>query len=258
MPRFEIELDDKGEFVGDIPAPLKAFVDQAEIKAHGNGYRNGASETATKAQKEFEERLARELAKKDALAPLEREKLARYEEENTALNTRLTEAMRESNTMLRSREEAHARELLSRSDAIKARDVRLQALVGDQLESLALAAGARDESLSELKVILGAAVAFDDDMQPYVKGDDGRPRLQSNGQPISLKAFVRDYVETHPHHRRPASGVGGGARGGATFQGYTRDTVGMDAAKKRIESGDRSPTAINELFEASRQRKAAG
>ena len=258
MPRVEIELDDKGEFVGDIPDPLKAFISQAEIKAHGNGYRNGASETATKAQKDFEDRLAKELAKKDALAPLEREKLARFEEENTALNSRLTEAMRESSTMLRAREEAHARELISRTEAIKARDSRIQALVGDQLETLALSAGARDESLSELKVILGAAVSFDDDMQPYVKDETGRQRMLPNGQPLSLKAFVKDYLETHPHHRKPPSGVGGGARGGATFHNYTRDTVGLDAARKRIESGDRSPTAINELFEASRQRKAAG
>jgi hypothetical protein len=258
MPRVDLEIDDKGDVVGAVPSALKEYIAQAEIKAHGNGYRNGASETATKAQKEFEERLRVELAKKDALAPLEREKLARFEEENTALNTRLTESMRESSQMLRAREEAHARELLSRTDALKTRDARIQKLVGDQLEVLALSAGARDESLSELKVILGAAVSFDDEMEPYVKGEDGRPRTLSNGQALSLKAFVKDYLETHPHHRKPPSGVGGGARGGATFHGLNRDTVSLDAAKKRIDQGDRSAGAINELFEASRQRKAAG
>lgn len=256
MPRLELEIDEKGDIVGEIPPPLKALVEREQTMSYGNGFKNGSSETAEKAKKQFEDTLKLELAKKDALAPMEREKLARYEEENNALNARLTEAMRDKTQTLREREEAHARELLGRSDALKARDQRIATLVGDQLEGLAMSAGAREESLPELKLILSNYVGFTDQMEPFVKGEDGQPRRLANGQAVTLKAFVKDYLETHPHHRKPASGHGGGARGGATFHGYTRDTVSADAAKQRITNGDRSPGAINELFEATRKARA--
>jgi hypothetical protein len=254
MPRVEVEIDDKGELVGEMPPTLKELQTRWETMAYGNGFKNGVSETTVKTKQQFEETLRTELAKKDALAPLEREKLARIEEENNALNTRLTESHRESTKTLREREEAHARELLSRSDALVKRTERIRSLVGDQLESLALAAGARDESLSELKVILDAYVGFSDDMEPFVKGEDGQPRRLANGQNVPIKAFVKDYLDTHPHHRKPAGGVGGGARGGRTFQGYDRGTVSVDAANARIHGGDRSAGAINELFEATRKK----
>jgi hypothetical protein len=215
MPRLEIEFDDKGELVGDMPPTLKELLTRSETMAYGNGFKNGVSETTVKTKTQFEETLRAELAKKDALAPMEREKLARIEEENNALNTRLT---------------------------------------GDQLEGLAIAAGARDESLSELKVILGAYVGFSDDMEPFIKGEDGQPRRLANGQNVPIKAFVKDYLDTHPHHRKPAAGVGGGARGGRTFQGYDRDQPTLATARARVDQGDRSAGAINELFEASRRK----
>jgi hypothetical protein len=254
MPRLEIEFDDKGELVGDMPPTLKELLTRSETMAYGNGFKNGVSETTVKTKTQFEETLRAELAKKDALAPMEREKLARIEEENNALNTRLTESVRDSTKTLREREEAHARELLSRSDALVKRTERIRSLVGDQLESLALAAGARDESLSELKVILGAYVGFSDDMEPFIKGEDGQPRRLANGQNVPIKAFVKDYLDTHPHHRKPAAGVGGGARGGRTFQGYDRDQPTLATARARVDQGDRSAGAINELFEASRRK----
>lgn len=254
MARIELEIDDRGEVVGELPEPIKAVLTREQTMAYGNGYKNGVSETTEKTKKQFEDTLKAELAKKDALAPLEREKLARMEEENTALNARLTESMRESHQTLRAREEAHARELLARSDALSARNKRIQELVGEHLEGLAISAGARDESLPELKLILGAHLGFTDDMEPFVKGEDGQPRRLANGQPVPLKAFVKDYLDNHGHHRKPLAGRGGGAHGGATFQGYNRDTLSVDAAEKRIHSGDRSAGAVNELFEASRKR----
>jgi hypothetical protein len=253
MPRLELEIDEKGEIVGDVPSPLKAILEREQTMSYGNGFKNGSSETAEKAKRQFEETLKAEIAKKDALAPLEREKFARTEEENAALNARLTEIMRDSNQTLRAREEAHARELLSRSDALTARNTRISALVGEQLEGLAMSSGAREESLPELRVILGNYIGFTDDMEPYIKGEDGKERRLANGQAVTLKAFVKDYLDTHPHHKAPLKGAGGGARGGATFRG-AGDTPSADHAKKRIDSGDRSAGAINELFEATRKR----
>jgi hypothetical protein len=71
---------------------------------------------------------------------------------------------------------------------------------------------------------------------------------------MSIDAFVRDYLGSHAHHRKPASGAGGGARGGASFHGHTSGAVSADAAKARVESGDRSASAIDELFRSTRKR----
>lgn len=255
MARVEIEIDDKGEFVGDVPEPLKAILEREATKGYGTGFKNGVSETKTSTAKQFEETLKAELAKKDALAPMERAKYAQLEEETKALNARFTQSITEHTKTLREREEAHSREILARSEAVAARNKRIDALVQDHLEGYAVAYGARDESLPELKVILKNYIGFTDDMEPFVKGDDGQPRL-AQGKPIPVKTFVKEYLDSHPHHRKPNPGVGGGARGGASFHGAVRDGATFEAAARRIEAGDRSAGAINELFEATRRNKA--
>lgn len=255
MARFEIEIDDKGEFQGEVPEAVNAILKRVEATAHGAGYGKGAQKSAEEAKAQIEANVKAELAKREALAPLEKEKWARIEEDNKTLNARLSELMRESDRTLKGREESHAREILQRSEALSARNKRIEALMEDQLEGLALASGARDESLSELKVILKSSIGYTDEMEPFVKGEDGQPRLL-HGKPMPLKTFVKEYLDTHQHHRKPASGVGGGARGGATFQGYNRDAPSLDSAKRRIESGDRSAGAVDELFQASRAKRA--
>ncbi len=257
MARVEIEFDDKGDIVGEAPAPFLAYIERENIKAHGTGYKNGVSETQTKAAKQFEETLKQELAKKDALAPMERAKFAQMEEETKALNARFTQAITDHTKTLREREEAHSREILARSEAVSARNKRIDALVQAQLEGLAIAYGAREESLPELKVILKNYIGYTDDMDPFVRDDNGQPRKTPRGEAVEFKAFVKEYLDSHPHHKKPAQGVGGGARGGASFHGRTTETnVTADQAIKRIHSGDRSAGAINELFEATRNRKA--
>lgn len=256
MPRVEIEFDDQGNIVGEPPAPYLAHLERETIKAHGTGYKNGVSETQTKAAKQYEETLKQELAKKDALAPMERAKYAQMEEETKALNARFTQAITDHTKTLREREEAHSREILARSEAVTARNKRIDALVQSQLEGLAIAFGAREESLPELRVILKNYVGYTDDYDPFVKDETGQPRKTSRGEHVEFKAFVKEYLDSHPHHKKPASGVGGGARGGASFHRGTTDTPTVDAARRRIDAGDRSAGAINELFEASRARKA--
>lgn len=251
--KVELEFDDKGELVGDQPEQLKALFSRAETMAYGNGHRNGTSETTIKSKAQFDELLKVELAKKDALAPMERARFAELEESNKALNSRLTQSVTEQTKVLREREEAHSREILTRSEREAARNKRIDALVQDQLEGYAVAYGARDESLPELKVILKNYIGYSEDMEPYVKGDDGQPRT-AQGKPVSIKAFVKEYLDSHLHHRKPNPGVGGGARGGASFQRASHDTPSIQAAQKRIDEGDRSASAINELFEASRRK----
>jgi hypothetical protein len=251
--RVELEFDDNGNVVGEAPAPFLAYVERETTKGYGNGFKNGASETQVKAAKQFDETLKQELAKKDALAPMERARFAQMEEETKAINARFTQAITDHTKTLREREEAHSREILSRSEQVKQRNERVELLTHDLLESYAIAFNARDESLTELKVILKNYVGFTDDKEPYVKDEDGNPRIVG-GKPVSLKAFVKEYLDTHTYHRKNDKGVGGGARGGASFRGNTHETMSLDAARKRIEEGDRSSGAINALFEAGRRK----
>ena len=255
MPRIEVDIDDKGEIVGTAPNELDALFRRTEAAAHGRGYSKGMSEAAEAAKKQIEDNVRAELAKRDAMAPLEKEKYSRIDEENTALKTQLIDREREADKALKAREESHARELLKRADALKKREDRILKLTRGTLRAEALQAGAREESLSELEVILGASIGYDDDMEPFVKNEDGSPYLL-HGKPIPIGAYVKQYLDSHPYHRKPAPGQGGNARGGAAYSG-ARSDVTMDAAVQRIQQGDRSADAINDVFEASRRRRQA-
>ncbi len=254
MPKFEVEVDDKGEFIGSLPAEVDAILKRIEITAHGTGFRSGQGKATEDAKKQIEDAIKSERLKIEASLPLEREKWQSTDEENKALKQQLTDRIRESDRTLRGREEAHAEELTKRVEALSKRNAKIHQLVKAQIQGLALQAGAREESLPELEVILGSMVGYDDDMESFVKGPDEKP-LMMHGKPITLQQFVKSYIDNHPHHRKPAAGAGGGARGGASFRGH-EGTVSLDAAKSRIEAGDRSPSAINELFEAGRKRPA--
>lgn len=256
MGRIELELDDKGELVGEVPESLQALFKRTESSAYGQGYGKGVQKAAEDAKKQIEDNVRAELAKREALAPLEKEKYARIDEENTGLKTRLAEAMREADRTMKAREEAHARELVDRAEALKRREARIQDLTKRSLRALAVSSGARDESLSELEVILGSSIAFDDEMDMYVLDENGEPRTV-HGRPMKIDEFVKDYLDTHPHHRKAPATAGGSARGGATLHGYPQgSTVSLDAAKRRISDGDRSPSAIDELFQATRRKQA--
>lgn len=260
MPRFEIELDDKGELAGDVPAELTGLIERREIMAHGNGFRGGQTKAGEDAKAQLESAIKAERTRLEAQQPLEREKWQAAEEENKTLKTQLTNSMRESSKTLQQREEAHAEEITRRADSLNKRNQKIQALVTANLRALAASAGARDESLSELEVILQHRIGYDDDMEPFVKGEDGQPAKLTNGNPVGIDVFVKQYLDNHPHHRKPTPGQGGGARGGATLRGGTHgsNTTGTAAAaSQRIMDGDRSPAAINELFEASRSKRAS-
>lgn len=256
MGRLEIELNEQGELVGDAPEGLAALFKRTEMTAYNQGYGKGVQKAAEDAKKQIEDNVKAELAKREALAPLEKEKWSRIEEENTSLKTRIAEAMRDADRTMKSREETHARELLERAEALKRREERILDLTKASLRALAVGSGAREESLTELEVILGAGIAFDEDMEPVVVDEAGEPRML-HGKPMPLSAYVKDYLDTHPHHRKPAATAGGNARGGATYHGYQPgSTVSLDAARRRIHDGDRSPSAIDELFQASRRKQA--
>jgi len=253
MPKFELEIDDKGEIVGKAPAEIDALFKRTETGAYGGGLKKGREDALTEAQKAAEEKIAAERAKWEKENPVERAK--QLEEENLKFREAETTLTKRYNEMSRQREENHAKEIADKAEAVAKRDHRLGVQLKAILRAEAQASGARDESLSELEVILGSRVAYDEDLEPFVKGDDGKPVLV-HGKPQPIGVFVKAYLEAHPHHRKPAAGTGGGARGGASFSGGTGD-VTVASAQARIEGGDRSPGAITALFEASRKARAS-
>jgi hypothetical protein len=256
MARIELEIDDtKGEIVGDVPEPLKGIFSRIENTTYQQAFGKGAAKAADEAKAQIAKAVADEKARLEAEAPLRAEKYQRMEDEYKTLQTRLLEQEREHDRTVKTREENHARELLDRSDRLKKFGGRIMDLTKSQLRGEARAAGARDESLDELEVILHSSIGYTDDMEPYIKNGDGTPRTVQ-GKPMSLNAFVKEYLDGHTHHRRPTAGAGGGARGGASFHGQSHSNVSAEAARARIESGDRSAGAINELFEASRRKSA--
>lgn len=253
MPQYTVEFDDKGELIGESPQELAALFKRTETAAYGQGYGKGVEKAAQDAKKQIEDNVKAEVARLNALAPLEAEKHARIAEENTLLQGRLTELAKESDRALKQREEAHAREIVARTESLAKRDTRIRELVKSQIRADALGYGAREESLPELELILINAVGYDDDMVPFIRDESGQP-LHQHGKPIGLSTYVKQYLESHPHHRKPPAGRGGDARGGASFHGHHGATMTVEAAKTRIESGDRSIGSINDLFNATRKR----
>jgi multidrug efflux pump subunit AcrA (membrane-fusion protein) len=254
MARLEIEIDDaKGEIVGDVPEALKGIFARIESTTHQQAFGKGAAKAAEEAKAQIAKAVADERARMDAEAPLRAEKYERIEGEYKTLQTRLLEQEREHDRTLKSAGETHARELLDRSDRLKKFGGRIMDLTKAQLRGEARAAGARDESLDELEVILHSSIGYTDDMEPFVKTGEGAPRT-AQGKPMSISSFVKEYLDGHSHHKRPTQGSGGGARGGASFHGHSAN-VSADAAKARVEGGDRSSGAVNDLYEATRQKR---
>lgn len=258
MPTLQIDIDDKGEFQGQVPTELNAILERLKATAHGEGYGKGTQKAAEEAKATIEQAIKAERAKLEATMPLEKAKWDEIDAANKLLKTQLESTATEARKQLTAREEAHALEITRKLDALTKRDTKIKSLVNATLRGLAAQAGARDESLSELEVILQHRIGYTDDMEPFVKDESGEPAKTTAGNPLGLDAFVRQYLDNHPHHRKPAAGKGGDARRGASLSGHpTGSLTSVDAARQRIDSGDRSPGAINELFEASRQRRAS-
>ena len=254
--RIELELDEaKGEILGDVPEPLKAIFTRIENTAHGAGFGKGAVKAAEEAKAQIAAAVAAEKAKLEAMAPLERERYQRETEENKTLKQQMLEASRSADMAMKAREEAHATQLLERAEALKKRNARIVELTKAQLRGEARAAGARDESLDELEVILHSSIGYNDDMEPFVRNGDGQPKTVQ-GKAQGIGSFVKEYLDTHTHHKRPAGGTGGGARGGASTHGHTGGPVSLEAARARVVADPNNADAINDLYEASRKSRA--
>jgi len=252
MPKIELEIDDKGEFVGTLPPEFDSVLTRIKTTSHGEGFGKGAQKAAEEAKQQIAAAIAAEKAKLEATMPLEREKWQGIDELNKTLKGQLETTLSESRKQLTTAAENHAVELTRKAEALQKRNDKIQNLVTANLRALAAQAGARDESLGELEVILRHRIGFDDDMEPFVKAEDGQPAKTAAGSPLSIDVFVKQYLDNHPHHRKPVAGRGGDARGGASLRGGATTTT-LDGARARVAEGDRSFDAINELFQAGRK-----
>jgi hypothetical protein len=255
MPKFEIEIDDKGEFLGTLPAEMSTILDKLKTTAHGEGFGKGSAKAAEEAKKQIEDAVRAEKLKLEQSMPLERAKWDGIEQDNKHLKSQLETTLTEQRKRSTEIAEAHATEITQRAAALSKRDGRIRELVNASLRTMASAAGARDESLAELEVILQHRIGYDDDMQPFVRAEDGTAAKTTAGNPLPIDQFVKQYLDNHPHHRKPAPGRGGDARGGASLHGSSArtSTVSSAQARERIDGGDRSLDAINELFIAGRK-----
>jgi len=260
VERLEIEVDtDKGEVVGEIPGHLseifKRIADQAISKGRGEGI-----ETATDAaKKQIEDAVSYQRKQLEQQLPFEKQRLAQLEADNSTLATKLSETAQESERARKLLDEQYAKDLIDRTNRIEAQAQRIRELTGKQIRGEAMAAGARDGSLDELEFLILRDIGFDENMVPFVKDKiDGSP-LQNQGKPVTVEAYVRDYLSKNGHHRKAVkTGRDPLGRAASLNQATPSSESEYETMRQSVEDGDRSPAAINALFEANRARQRAG
>src|SRR2546425_1035360 len=120
MAKFEVDIDDKGEFVGTLPAELTSILDKLKSTSHGEGYGKGAQKAAEEAKAQIESAIKAEKLKLEAQMPLEKAKWDDIDQTNKLLKTQLETTVTESRKRLTEVNETHATELTARMEALKA------------------------------------------------------------------------------------------------------------------------------------------
>lgn len=247
--------EETNQIEGDVPDPLNDILKRVEGEALTRGRGEGIEQAAKDAKSQIESAVAQKAKELEAQAPYEKARLSQLESDNASLASKLAELTKEQSDASKALKEAHAEDIIERTKRIEAREGLIKKLTARSLRGEALQAGAREESLDELELILSHYVGYDQDMEPFIKGPDGQPIIVQGTQQ-SINSFVKDYLEKHPHHRRPPTAYRPGrARHGVslTDPGQNPQTS-RDAAVSRIEGGDRSAGAIDALFKATRKQ----
>lgn len=253
MPVLNIEVDDKGQIVGELPDALKTHIGTAidttlktkekelSDRAFNEGFAKGNAKKADElrphiidpAERERMKTLEKELEDRK-IADLERDK--KYEEANAI------------------REKRYQDELSKKDEAIGLRESKLKAGARSEIKAAALKFGARDESLDELASILAGEIHFDEKLDPIVMGTDGKAAVDAKGQPLTIEGRVRAYLDSHRHHVKGQEGHGGGAGRGATFDNLSDDARAAQekvaAAEKALAENPRSDAAVLDLHNA--------
>jgi len=243
MPEpITVEVDEQGN-IGTLPAPLQSFLDKAINEAYKRG--------ATKAEQKLSERLVN---------PAEQERLRQAEADNALLKEEIATRDKNFEEAARLREERFQKALAdadtraqSFKQEIERRETRLKHMLGAEIRAAAVAAGARDESLSELSKLLGADVDLDADLNPVVKDANGEPRL-SDGKPVTIEGLVKEYLAAHPHHLKGGRSTSGRAQGGVAMNRAMGQVA--DAHDEAFAAVAENPTvrSVGSAIRSMRQR----
>ena len=260
MPALSIELSDDGKIAGDLPEPLKQAID-AQLAVAIKAKEKELSDRA------FNEGFAKGNARKaEELKPLiadpaERERLKTLEKENEALKIAELERAKNYEEAQRIRDERYQKDLAERESAVKTRDAKLRQFVGSEVKSAALKYGAREDALDHIARLVGGDIDFDDQLEPFIKGSDGKPAVDSKGQLLTIEGRVRQFLDSNRFFVKGPGGVGGGAPGGASLDNLSDEIVAAqarrDEAKKRVDQDPRNDAALLEFHRAEQDLKRA-
>lgn len=206
MPEpITVEVDEQGN-IGTLPTPLQSFLDKAINEAYKRG--------ATKAEQKMSDRV---------MDPAERERLKQMEADNALLKEEIATRDKNFEEAARLREERFQKALAdadTRTATLKTeierREARLKDMLKAEIRAAAVAAGAREESLTELSKLLGADVDLDGDLNPFVKDASGEARM-TDGKPVTIEGLVKEYLAAHPHHLKGGRSTSGRAQGGVAM-----------------------------------------
>lgn len=228
-----VPMDEHGN-IGTLPDPLQKFIDGKIADALRRGKEKGLSERAAQPN------------------PVEVERLRQLEEQVKAYEIQEAERRAEYEKALKLREDDYTKTTTKLQQEVSKREARLKAALAAEIRAAAVTHGAREQSLAELQTLLAPRLGLTEALDPVVLGDDGQPSDRS------IEDLVKGYLDAHPHHRA-APVAGGGARGGASFQGQTLHPRQQRAAEAiaRIRADRSDLNAINELFEATRSARSS-
>lgn len=262
MAKLEIEIDDATGSFKELPEPLKKHIDGLADA----GFKARHAELRTNLEKQFAEKYK----PATTIDAADRERLNLLEDENQRFKTVEAERKAEYDKALKIREEADAKREDERQKAGAEKDKELQRQRARLLEvsttEIKIAAqtfGAHAAGLEKIARLLGADIDLDADLKPFVKGADGQPAVDKDGNPVTIEGHVKLFLTDNPYFVASTAGAGGGARGGVTLT--TTHLTGealtaqrkVDAIKDIIAKGDQSDTRVNELYEANLALKKA-
>lgn len=251
-----IEYDEASGKIGTLPDPVQKMVD---------GLINQAHKTLRTQIADLETKLKTGGGGGGGGGAADLERLKALEDENSRFKTADAERKAEYDKALKIREEAEAKreeerkkELEKATGEVTRRDTRLREMARSEIKIAARTLGARTESLDELAKLLGADLDLDADLQPFVKGADGKPATDKDGKPVTIEGHVKAYLDKNQHHRAGSGGTGGGARGGASLAGGDPTEIekaekDLEAAQARYRANRTDMTALNAVNEAKKQ-----
>jgi hypothetical protein len=256
MPVLNIEVGEDGKIAGDLPDPLKAHL-QSQIDAEASKRAKEASDKA------FNEGFAKGNAKKAEelrpyiVDPAEKERAKSLEQELEKLKIADLERDKKYEEANKIREERHAKDLSEAADRVKTRDGKLRQFVGSEVKQAAMKYGAREDALDHIARLVGGEIDFDENLEPYIKGADGKPAVDAKGQQLTVEGRVRQFLDSNRFYVKGPGGVGGGAPGGASLDNLS-DAVAaaqakVDAAKKTFEADTRNNDALLALHRAEQE-----